>query len=257
MHIIIKKWIATVMGAGSTIALVILYQFPGRMGFFVTLAVWLIFLAVGEWLTQLGDSHHHRALHVLVVTSLSFVGLMTLIEWQALLWLLIILGGLTMFALFRTIISEGTLLSIKRKSIRRFMMLLWVFNTYALITTFYAINLFFSRLPFWTLVILSGILFAYTSYMIWSMYYTLQIKKTWLWLVIVGFVMVELVWVMHSLPFGYLATGFLVTWVWYLVQLFMRFHFSSKGVVWKKQRVFLITNLVLYIGVLAFFVRWV
>ena len=137
------------------------------------------------------------------------------------------------------------------------MMLLWVFDAYAISTTLFAVSLFFPEVSFWVLVILSGVVYAYISFMIWRMYFNLKFKKNWLWLSIVTLFMIELVWVMHLLPYGYLASGLLVTWVWYMLQLFIRFHFGPKGVVWKKQTLFLISNVVLYCLILLFFVRWV
>ncbi len=253
-----QKWLAWAMGLCSSLALFVIQHFPDIKIFFAALVVWLLFLAAGEWIAHKGHPHHQRALPVLVVTALSFVGLMSLVEWRFLFWLFIALGGLTMYVLFRTMMIEGTLIHIGKKSFRRFMMVLWVFDAYALVTTFFALNIFFqNKVPFWMLTILAGVLFAYLSYMIWSMYFSFSWKRNWLWISITALVMIELVWVVHLLPFGYLAAGFFVTWVWYVLQLLIRFHFGARGVVWKKQLWFLGSSLVLYILILLFFVRWV
>ena len=82
-------------------------------------------------------------------------------------------------------------------------------------------------------------------------------KNFFLQALIMSLVMWEVMWVMHFLPLGYLSLGALVAWLWYLLQLFVRFHLSKQGVVWKKQIIFLLSNLVLYFSVLYFFVRWI
>lgn len=245
------------MGAGSAGFLFVIQQFPGRTVFFLAVSGWLLFLAAGEWYAHHGQPHYRRALPVLLVTSVSFVGLLSLIEWRTLLWILVGLGGITVYGLFRMMAIEGTLIHIQQKSLRRLMMLLWVFDAYAIVTAFFALGLFFPNVPFWLLVILSGVLFSYISYMIWSMYYELPLRGMVIWQAIIALTMIELVWVVHLLPFGYLVAGFLVTWVWYIIQLFIRFHLSSRGVVWKKQIGFLVTNAILYALTLIFFVRWV
>jgi len=59
--------------------------------------------------------------------------------------------------------------------------------------------------------------------------------------------MVELAWAAQLLPFGYATVGALLTWIWYILQLLVRFHFSERGVDWKKQIPFLVGNIVLMI----------
>ena len=89
------------------------------------------------------------------------------------------------------------------------------------------------------------------------MYYLLSLREHWLWVWLMIFLIFELVWVAHLLPVGYLVAGFLVTWLWYLLQLLTRFHFGPSGVLWQKQKWFLVGNAALYVLTLVFFVRWV
>jgi len=59
------------------------------------------------------------------------------------------------------------------------------------------------------------------------------------------------------LPFGYLVFGGLFAWRWFFAQLFIRFYLSPQGIIWKKQITFLLSNLVLFILLLIFLVRWI
>jgi hypothetical protein len=51
--------------------------------------------------------------------------------------------------------------------------------------------------------------------------------------------------------------GFLFTWVWYIINLLIRFNLTAQGIIWKKQLFFLISNFILYFLFLFFFVRWI
>lgn len=57
-------------------------------------------------------------------------------------------------------------------------------------------------------------------------------------------------------PIGYLVSSFFITWIWYVVWLIFRFELSNEGTNWKKQRIFLISNLAMVIIFLSFIVRW-
>ena len=258
MNRVYQNLVTFIVGAASSVALLLIRVFPDWRVLVATIVVWLALLVFAERYMRRLLGSHYLLLPILITTSLSFVGLFSLIEWPVLYWLLIVLAGLVMAILFRLIFEvKETLNLAKQKPYRRMMMLLWVFDAYAISTTLFAVSLFFPEVSFWVLVILSGVVYAYISFMIWRMYFNLKFKKNWLWLSIVTLFMIELVWVMHLLPYGYLASGLLVTWVWYMLQLFIRFHFGPKGVVWKKQTLFLISNVVLYCLILLFFVRWV
>jgi len=58
------------------------------------------------------------------------------------------------------------------------------------------------------------------------------------------------------LPLGFFASGLFLTWFWYDLWLLTRFNLSKDGIIWKKQRFFVIINIILMIAFLAFVVRW-
>lgn len=74
--------------------------------------------------------------------------------------------------------------------------------------------------------------------------------------VIIGTVMVETGYVILFWPLGYLASGFFITWVWYIVWLLLRFHLSTEGIRRKRQAFFLIGNASLMALFLALIARW-
>jgi hypothetical protein len=262
-------------GVLSAINLFFIYRFPDIALFlreegiikeefpiysFVPLIVllWLggIFLA---YLYLYRDRENKWAdLPCILTTGIALVALLGLAEWEPLIYFLILLGGFVISFLFqKDAQSTDTSLSFKKKPLRRMIMMLWVFDTYALVTALFAVAIFFTFIPFWVIVLLSGMLFMYTSFMIWRLYFFLPLRSFLLWLLLIGLIVSELVWTIELLPFGYAVSGFVVTWFWYLLQLFIRFHFGQQGILWKQQRWFLLTNILLMIVFFIFIFRWI
>ncbi|MBT3418767.1 MAG: hypothetical protein HOC34_00200 [Candidatus Magasanikbacteria bacterium] len=144
-----------------------------------------------------------------------------------------------------------------QKPIRRAMMMMWVFVVFSSLCSVFAFTLFF---PTWSFLLLSlsgAFVCSVVSFFIWQMYTSFSFRRFFLWLLVVAFIMIEIMWVMRLLPFGYLLLGFLATWVWYVMQLLLRFHFSPNGIMWKKQFSFLLTNGLFFIVFLIYLARWV
>ncbi len=192
-----------------------------------------------------------------VFTMFSFLWLLFLVESTTLRWFLV---GVSVFIFFFLIwmSSEltGRLVHIQEKPLRRMRMMIHVFNMYAGCLALFAINIFFPAIPFVMVALIGGVYGAIISLLIWKLYFKVPIREFTLPLLVVALGVVELMWAVYLMPFGYLAQGFLVVWLWYIVQLLIRFHRSTRGIVWKEQIAFLSTNAVLFIAVLGF-IRWV
>jgi len=246
------------MGVISSMSLLLIVRIPGRTVFFIVVLVWFALLVFGEGQLRRLKRSKQTILPILLATVLSYTSLISIVEWKFLNWPFILLLGISVFLLFQSIVtSEKGLFTIEQKPYRRIMVLIWTLNGYAMITTVFALGLFFPGIPFWILAVVGGILLGLISFMVWKMYSKLDFRKGLVWIFLMSFLIIELVWVMHLLPFGYLVSGFLVAWLWYILQLFMRFHFGPKGVIWKRQIWFIVSNAVLYSFLMIFFVRWV
>lgn len=81
-------------------------------------------------------------------------------------------------------------------------------------------------------------------------------KKFWLNILLWFVLMMELLWVIQLLPMGYLVSGLVLIWCWYILWLLLRFNMSPEGIDWKKQLWFLEVNAVLFISFLIFAVKW-
>ncbi|MFH1286403.1 MAG: hypothetical protein ABII02_01480 [Candidatus Magasanikbacteria bacterium] len=223
----------------------------------VFLGVLLIGLLFLYWIVvRVGMGGWYGLLSV-VATAVAFTALISLLEWKIALVLLSMLSGIVIGFLFRW---QGIAMSgeiYEKKPFRRMIMMLWVFDAYALQTTLFAFMLFFTFLPFWLVVLLSAALFGWISGMVWQMYFDISLRLFLLWMLFIGLLMSEIVWVIALLPFGYAVSGLVSTWIWYVLQLLLRFHFTKQGILWKKQRIFLIANACLFFIFFLFVFRWI
>lgn len=241
----------------SSLALFLITKYQNRTAFFVILPIWILLIVLFEWRVRKLREKKKSLLLIILITIFSFLSLASIVEWEFLRTFFTFLIGFVILLLFQSLFSEDSFLQIEQKPYRRIMVVVWSFDIFAIISAIFALSVFFSDIPFWLLSIVGGTFFAIISIMIWKMYFELKRKNWLIWAFLIGFLMVELIWVMHFLPFGYLVSGFFLTWLWYILQLLTRFHFSSSGVVWKRQVWFLGVNLVMFVLLLLFFVRWV
>ncbi len=254
----LKYAIAIVAGTISIISLFIIHAQPIVWVFILVTLVWIALIVILERLfidQIIADKEDLLAL--VITTILSIIGLLTLLESTKLRFFLIIVGSILVGSLFAITLYREKTSQYNIKTLRRMIMMLWVFDVYAAVTTLLALSVFFISIPFWVWGLLLAIVFSYISIMIWKQYFKVHPKHFSLWGIILGLIMLEIVWVIHLLPFGYLVLGFLVTWLWYILQLFIRFHLTPQKIVWRKQRTFLLVNAVLYAILLFFIVRWI
>ncbi len=244
------------VGALSTCLLLIMQLFVRPSIFFGGAVLWLLVLFALHAFLARTIGRGRDLFFLSLATALSILGLTTLIEWQALQWFLALMGGAALGVIYLPGAGMPTAPHVQ-KIFRRFFTMLWVFDTYALLTFLFAMNLFFPSVRFWTLDIGIGFLASGSAFMIWRLYYVLPVRRGILWIILLTLLMVELGWVMQVLPFGYLASGLLLTWLWYILQLLVRFHFAPQDILWRRQWKFLTANAVLYFITLVFFVRWV
>ncbi len=143
------------------------------------------------------------------------------------------------------------------KPIRRIMMSLVVWSVYIIVATMFAFSLFFPKIPVWGWGLIQTVYVVYATFLIWKLYIPISVTSSALWLLVIAIIQLELFWLFQFFPFGYFASSLLLTWIWYIITLFIRFHVSPQGIIWKKQREFLIINGLLYTAFLVFIIRWI
>jgi len=251
-----KYLLASASGVLTLVVLIILNLVTIWWAFLLVFVLWLAGLVYLVFLRVNHKENFIKSLPLLLTTAISFLSLILLLEivWIKYFVSLLLIAAIV-FLIFNY--SEKSELSYLDKPIRRFIVMLWVMDLFCLSSFFYAINLFFQNVPFWLIGLLLSLITALVSVNIWKNYFLVPINNFFFWFILVSIISWEISWVLHFLPFGYFVLGLLFTWVWYIINLLIRFHLTAQGIVWKKQLVFLVGNLVLYFMILFFFVRWI
>lgn len=255
----IKNFIfGSIHGGIMFLSLYLISKFPNLytlvLGFVVP---WFIFLSfyffvkkTRAWKEPLG--------FLTPLLMLSQIGLVVIIEHFWIRLFVMLFSGLLFGILYGAGVTHGATLSTLQKPYRRFVMASWVITIYGISSTIFALQIFVpNTVLFVSLLLGGGIILGFISTFIWKMYHQRTQKSFFLWMLIMSFVGIELFYALHFLPLGYLMLGVFLTWSWYLCILFTRFHWDENGIVWKKQMPFLLTNILLFIILLTFFVRWI
>jgi hypothetical protein len=252
----IKKipWLSILAGSVSLVGLLSIHFFPKELVIISTIIIWIsILFLIHYFVYRFPEYIYDFFLACSLVFSFSV--LVSIVEDVQVTYFLICCGTMMIGTLFNHY-GEGIDLH-RFKPRRRMHMMFWIASGYAFSAFLFALSTFFQGFWFWLGSVLLAIYIGLSFIMIWKMYFPVAFKHLLLWGILGAFLIWELIWVLHILPYGYFVSAFFVAWVAYILQLFVRFELSSKGIVWKKQLYFLVTNAILYILVLFLFVRWV
>ncbi len=252
MYRIIKNSAAVLMGVWASASLLALHFFPNRWILLFVLVLWACVLSVWHFFLDRIFQIHQKQMAIMIITIVSSFLLFSVAEEAWLRLFLAILSGFFIGTLSFLAIEREEELAVMEKSVRRIHMMLWVWNAYAIAASLLGFSLFYREIPFWVFQIAGAAVLGAIAWHVWRMYVQ---GNVWLWMVLVTLSMLEWMWVVHLLPFGYLVSGLLVTWIWYIAQLMIRFHLTAPGILWRKQAVFLAGNGALFAGVL-FAARW-
>ncbi len=190
-------------------------------------------------------------------TELGLLLLFVVVEWPSALVLITLLGvfSAVVIMLWSRRVS-APIVFVREKPLRRAVssaLALGLFGFCAFIqarVVFFPSSLFTILSPF-----LQGGLAVIISFLLWSLYFQARLRDYFVPLAVVGFLIGQASLIVGLSSIGYLAGALLVTWLWYVLQLLMRFHFGNRDIIWFRQRRFLIINAVLFI-IFLFTVRY-
>lgn len=228
-----------------------------------------IFFALGFlWFSLLTffyiSFRERRRDHTLLLTlstALSSLLLFSVIDDPYLRWFFVGFVAILFGILFGVKENSDIPLEYGRQPFRRFAMMIWVFNAYSLFSCLFALGVLFqSEWPLWLeffLVPGAGIVGGFLAGEIWKMYVNFESKTFLFWRVVTALFISEVFWSLRLLPFGYLVSGIILTWLWYVLQMLVRFHFQPSGIVWKKQMPFFAVSIFIFLFLALFFIRWI
>ncbi len=253
MPVRLHQLVAILAGMVSVVLLLVISVFPSMLLAMSVWGGWLVLLTVVSYRL----THWPGALLAGVFTLCA--GLFyTILDWPpaTVAWLLVTGVG-TGVIVWWQFLRRAPLISFQRKPWRRVVMMVWAVTTVAAFSVLAAWHIFFPQWPTILLSLAGAAVAALAGNQIWYLYQAPLPTTYWSWTAILGLAMLEIISVVfYFLPLGYFASALLLGWIWYIAQLFIRFYESRTGIIWYRQRWFLIGNAIA-IAALLYIVRLV
>lgn len=229
----------------------------GRLAWWFLLNIiwWAILVQVTFSPPFLSRLQHWLSLMIFLFGTL---GLFLFVEVSGVVVVLLLLMLLVPAASFWLIPDRSHTVAALGKTARSWRFLMLVFGVAGAWTATLALSAFqlYSGLMLVLVVAASLALTLFISFLGWRFY---DLPFGWgegRVLGVLGLIMAELTYAIHTTAMGYFLGALVTTWVWYVLWLLMRFSFTAEGIDWKRQRGFLIGNVVLFVIFLLFVVRW-
>jgi hypothetical protein len=252
-----QNFISLLIGGLSMLFVYLIFHGQSWWQFALLVVLWIALLAVAAINLKEDLEKKFVTLPLLIFTVLGLAGLALVVEWEVVRFVLILATGVLLSALFSKTSAWQTGLSHELKPLRRMVMMLWVFNLYALSVFIFAFGIFLDVMPLWLSSLALAVIYGLVSIEIWKLYFAIPGRRFALWSLVVGLIFWEIIYIFFLLPLGYFVSSLLIVWVWYLMHLLVRFHLGVQGIVWRKQVGFLIANVILFLIALLLFARWI
>jgi len=252
--------IAIIVGLLQTVVMSLVLVVPRRPFFFIITAIWLLLTFLIHWHIARVRKMWPKELLLALLSFLGYLGLMLLLESSAMRLVTVILSGLTAGFLSHKIImmdNERFATSLTMKPSRRLTLALWTIAVLTCNIFLFSLTIFFAQIPGWVLSLTMGVIGGVAAVEVWRMYFAESGQRFLLWAMLIAVGIFECAWTLMMLPLGYFVLGLVLSWIWYLSVLFVRFHFGAQGIVWRRQGWFILFNLLLIFCLLTFFARWI
>ena len=225
------------------------------------LGIWIV-VRIIWWVGLMRIVYYARAVrridHVrsLIVFQIGICCSMLFVDWS-LSWYtwgtLFVLGSAVSFWLLPTLNSDLSFIS---KPHVRWCLMMTVIGIAGVWSGTAAVTVFYPFLNWIIAWIVATIWTILVSLAWWRYYGAPQDKILLFWAVLMEIVLLQLSAIILFWSVGFLISGMVITWLWYLLWQLGRFYFAPDGINWKKQRFFLITNLIGLSAVIIFLARW-
>jgi hypothetical protein len=251
------KLAAATEGIASSLLMVWLHAIgaalPLLMWAVARLAVWLLLVLITYYPPGFSRKRHAATLGYFFCGSTL---LLLFIEWAPAWYAIAALtavGSLVSFGLIPE--SAPQSLSFIFKPWRRWRLMMATVSFMGLSSGLFAMQALqiIAPLTWWVPLVIGALAAATSAWWWWE--YELPLKKFFRPALVLGVVLSELSAVISFLPSGYFAAALLVTWLWYVLLLMLRFYQTNDGINWRKQGPFLGLSGLLVAGYLGL-LRW-
>lgn len=225
---------------------------------------WIALSSAGVYLLILGAifwaryrSHRSRITVAIGVALcvVGYTGLYLLIESATLRLLVGVLHVASVSAVYYIPTHFAARLAHEYKPWRRMYVSVLSMAVFAVVATLYGLSMFFQKPGLWLYACLIGVVCGGVSYAIFRLYQDIHTHSKAIWAMVVGYISLQMAWVLGQLSFGYFVLALVHVWLWYMLVVLVRFHLSAKGIIWNKQYRFLFFG-ILGIVLLLVFAQW-
>ncbi|OGH64411.1 MAG: hypothetical protein A2821_02735 [Candidatus Magasanikbacteria bacterium RIFCSPHIGHO2_01_FULL_41_23] len=173
--------------------------------------------------------------------QLGFLGLFLVVEWPA---AQVLAVGLALAAALVTTLwsrrVSAPIVFVREKPLRRAVTIFLALAVFSYIAAFHTLLIFFSSLAGPVIIhFLLAMSVAIGTYLLWTLYYNSSIREFFIPLAVIFLLAVEASIIASLGSAGYFIRAFGITLLWYVAQLFIRFHFGNRDIVWSRQKFFL------------------
>lgn len=190
-------------------------------------------------------------------TQIGFLSLFVIVEWYSAHSVVVALAvaAAAVVTLWSRRVS-APLVFVREKPLRRAVTIFLTLAVFAYSALFHTILIFFSSFaPPLLIHFLLSVSVTIGTYLLWTLYYESTLREFFIPLSVVCLLMFETSLVAALGSAGYLVRGFGIALLWYVIQLFIRFHFGNRDIIWARQRVFLLGTGFVFV-VFAFLIRF-
>lgn len=230
------------------------WQFFG-IWFLIRALLWAFFIRLVYYPPELSRLRHFFSL--IFFNFGTIISLSIFVEWQVSWYILLIVFILFSAVSFWLLPAGESKLLFYQKPFRRWIFLMDVFGLVGFWCGIFAVMSF--QLVSWQhylwLNLLGTSITSIISLWWWRVYDIKYSKRFWLSLIACFVMVFELGWIVLRWPIGFLASGIIITWFWYVLWIMMRFNLTKEGINWKKQKLFLILSVILFI-LFIFLIKW-
>lgn len=184
--------------------------------------------------------------------EVGFLGLFLIVEWRTAVAAAIIIAMtasvlITLWS--RRVVAP--IVFLREKPLRRAIAMMLMIGFFSYVSTAHALLIFF---PSWWLLVAVNLGVVISSFVGSFLYAALYFPKPDRQFIIPAsvstLIMLEASVVAHLTSLGYLVIGVLVAWLWYLMQLFIRFNRDRRHIVWSRQALPLTINALFFVLVI-------
>lgn len=189
--------------------------------------------------------------------EIGFMALFVVVEWPVA--QLVVIGLALAAASVVTLWSRrvsAPIVFVREKPLRRAVTVFLALAVFSYCAVFHTILIFFSSFAAPLLIhFFLALSVSVGTYILWSLYYESSLREFFIPLCVIFLLTGEASIIAALGSTGYFVRAFEISLLWYVMQLFIRFHFGNRDIMWPRQRFFLVTTSLIFV-VFAFLIRF-